>query len=71
MIGFLIKAMEQKEKVMIYYLDRDNNVTQRIIRIVEVKKDTLLAYCFYRKQVRSFKIDNILSCGMIKKSVGA
>lgn len=71
MVGFLSSAMNEKEKIMIYYMDHDNNVTQRIIRVVEVDNKRVLAYCYYRKQVRSFKIENILSCGRIKRSVGA
>ncbi|GGP14215.1 hypothetical protein [Oceanobacillus neutriphilus] len=71
MIGFLISAMENKEKVMIYYMDSEGDVSQRIIRIVDIGDAKVLAYCYYRKQVRSFKINNILSCGQPKRSVGA
>ena len=71
MRAFLTNAAEQKEKVMIYYIDEDNNVTQRIIRIMQVNGTKILAYCYYRKQVRSFKLENILSCGPMRRSVGA
>ncbi|WP_080875271.1 hypothetical protein [Oceanobacillus timonensis] len=68
MIGFLTSAMDRKEKIMIYYMDSDNNVTQRIIRVVDIDEERVLAYCYYRKQVRSFKLNNILSCGPVKRS---
>ncbi|WP_339233766.1 hypothetical protein [Oceanobacillus sp. FSL W7-1281] len=71
MIGFLTSAMNGKEKIMIYYMDHNNNVTQRIIRVVGIDNEKVLAYCYYRKQVRSFKLENILSCGQVKRSVGA
>ncbi|GGP07511.1 MULTISPECIES: hypothetical protein [Oceanobacillus] len=67
MIGFLTNAMEQKNKIMIYYLGKDNNVTQRIIRVVQIEETKILAYCYYRKQVRSFIIDNILSFGRVNE----
>lgn len=71
MIRLLIRSLERKEKVMIYYLDNNNNLTQRIVQVVEADDTNLLAYCYFRKQVRSFKIDNILSCGPVKRSAGA
>ncbi|GGP09617.1 hypothetical protein GCM10011346_14490 [Oceanobacillus neutriphilus] len=71
MIRFLTKAMEKKEKVMIYYIDSKGKVSQRIISVVDIDSLKILAYCYYRKQVRSFKIDNILSFGQLKRSVGA
>ncbi|MEK4298087.1 hypothetical protein MKY30_01535 [Oceanobacillus sp. FSL W8-0428] len=67
MIGFLTNAMEQKKRIMIYYLDKDNNVTQRIIRVMQIEETKILAYCYYRKQVRRFMIDNILSFGIVKE----
>lgn len=71
MIGSLTYALEQKEKIMIYYMDSKGKVSQRIIRVVGITDNKVLAYCYYRKQVRSFKMDGILSCGPLKRSVGA
>ncbi|WP_179134548.1 hypothetical protein [Oceanobacillus timonensis] len=70
MIGFLTNAIEQKNKVMIYYMDQDYNVTQRIIRVVGIDDKKILGYCYYRKQVRSFKLENILSFGQLKEVRG-
>lgn len=71
MIGFLTSAMDKKEKVMIYYIDSKGKISQRIIRVVDIDNTKILAYCYYRKQVRNFKIDSILSFGQLKRSVGA
>ncbi|GIO24095.1 hypothetical protein J11TS1_26760 [Oceanobacillus sp. J11TS1] len=71
MIGFFTNAMERKERIMIYYIGKDNHVTQRIIRVVQIEDTKILAYCYYRKQVRNFKMDNILSWGYVRRSVGA
>ena len=71
MIGLLYKSFDKKEKIMIYYMNSKGKVSQRIIRVVQLDDEKILAYCYYRKQVRSFKLDNILSCGGIKRRVEA
>ncbi len=71
MIGVFSNSLENKEKIMIYYIDSKSQVTQRIIRVVEMQENSILAYCYYRKQVRKFKLENILSCGNVRRSVGA
>lgn len=67
MSGFFINAMEHRDKIMIYYMDSKGKISQRIIRVVQLDDEKILAYCYYRKQVRSFKKDNILSCGQLKR----
>ncbi len=71
MVGLLNKSLYEKEKIMIYYMDSKGKVSQRIIRVVGIDNIKVIAYCYYRKQVRNFKLENILSCGQAKRSVGA
>lgn len=71
MVGLLNKSLYEKEKIMIYYMDSKGKVSQRIIRVVDIDDKRVLAYCYYRKEVRSFKLENILSCGQAKRRVGA
>ena len=71
MVGLLNKSLYEKEKIMIYYIDSKGKVSQRIIRVVGIDEEKVLAYCYYRKQVHSFKLENILSCGQVKRSIGA
>ncbi len=71
MKGLLENSKKLKSKIMIYYIDNNNEVTQRIVSVVELKREYVIAYCYYRKQVRSFKYENILSCGSVKRRVGA
>ncbi|WP_087973233.1 hypothetical protein [Oceanobacillus rekensis] len=66
-----IRSIQNKEKIVIFYIDQENKVTQRYIRIISIHDHSVLAYCYYRKGVRSFRKDHILSCGPIKKGVGA
>lgn len=65
------RSLHYKEKIMIFYIDNNSNVTQRIVRVIRINNDSIAAYCFYRKKVRTFKLNNILSAGPIRKRVGA
>ena len=65
------RSLQQKEKIMIFYIDNSNNVTQRIVRVISINADSIVAFCFYRKKVRTFKLNNILSAGPVNKRVGA
>ncbi|MFD2045414.1 hypothetical protein ACFSTA_17150 [Ornithinibacillus salinisoli] len=71
MNSWFLRSKDQKMKIMIFYMDRNNRVTQRIIRVVEIKEDSIVAFCFFRKKVRTFKLSNILSVGAIRRRAGA
>lgn len=71
MEGLFLRSIENKEKIVIVYIDRGNNVTQRVIRVVSINDNSISTYCYWRKKVRTFKCENILSAGPIKKKVGA
>ncbi|APC48309.1 hypothetical protein BME96_09075 [Virgibacillus halodenitrificans] len=71
MNGLLSKSVSTKQKLIIFYIDSENQVTQRFVRVLEVHDDHILAYCYYRKKVRTFKLDNILSAGPIRNGVSA
>ncbi|WP_042150073.1 hypothetical protein [Paucisalibacillus sp. EB02] len=64
-------SIETNQKIVIFYIDSSNNLTQRIIRVIKMNEDLLVAYCYWRKKVRTFKIENILSTGPVKKRMGA
>lgn len=69
MKGLFTRSMENKEKIIIFYMDNKNNVTQRYVRVLKIYDDRLLVYCYYRKKVRTLKLDNILSCGPVRKGI--
>lgn len=69
MKGLFIKSMEAKEKIVIFYMDSDNNVTQRYVQVIKMNDSHILVYCFYRKKVRTLKLDNILSVGPLRKGI--
>ncbi|WP_019377651.1 hypothetical protein [Virgibacillus halodenitrificans] len=71
MNGLLSRSISTKQKLIIFYIDSNNKVTERSIRVLQVHDDHILAYCYYRKKVRTFKLDNILSAGLTRKEVSA
>lgn len=66
-----LSSMENKEKIIIYYIDRNNNVSKRFIRVLSMNHDNIVAYCYWRKKIRTFKLKNILSTGAISNNAGA
>ncbi|SET17465.1 hypothetical protein SAMN05216389_106169 [Oceanobacillus limi] len=70
MNNWFLQSKELKKKIMIFYMDRNQKITQRIIRVVELKEDHVVAFCYYRKKVRTFRTDNILSAGPLQKDTG-
>ncbi|WP_121614815.1 hypothetical protein [Virgibacillus halodenitrificans] len=65
MNGLLSRSVSTKQKLIIFYIDSNNKVTERYVRVLQVHDDHILAYCYYRKKVRTFKLDNILSAGPV------
>ncbi|MFD2924129.1 hypothetical protein [Halobacillus naozhouensis] len=61
MEGVLIRAIEQKQKLEMIYLDADGQMSQRIIRVLGVRNEDILAYCYSRRKVRTFKKVRVLS----------
>ncbi|MFC7060865.1 hypothetical protein [Halobacillus seohaensis] len=61
MNNLITRAFESKEKLELIYIDSDGQLSQRIIRVVKMDHNGLLAYCYSKQQVRSFKKENILS----------
>lgn len=71
MKGMLIRAIDSQEKLEMIYLSNENKVSQRIIKVLAVSDASIKAYCYTKRQFRTFKLSNILSVGPIRKRVGA
>jgi predicted DNA-binding transcriptional regulator YafY len=61
MDGLLIRSIEENFPVEIIYLAENDQVSQRKLLVREVNHDYIRAYCLLRKQMRTFKRENILS----------
>lgn len=66
MKGLFIRSIEQRKKIMIVYLDQKEQLTQRYIRVLTIHDDRIIAYCYWRQQIRHFKFDHILAAGPIQ-----
>ena len=47
--------------VEIIYLDRNQKITQRQIRVNEISDGIVKAYCMFSKSARTFKLENVLA----------
>ncbi len=54
-------AMENKKKLEMIYQSKSGGLSQRVVRILQVKEEQVVAYCYSRRQVRTFRLDNILA----------
>ncbi len=57
----LERAAMSKENVEIIYLSANRQLSQRIIKVLSISKNAMYAYCYQRKSIRTFKIENVLS----------
>ena len=61
MVDYYLKAsLERSKLITIIYL-KDNEITERNIKVFEINNGNVRAFCFLRNQNRVFKIENILS----------
>lgn len=63
----LINESHIGEKVIIIYETKFGVITKRTIHILAVKQDDVLAYCYLRNDIRSFRKNNILAVEIRKQ----
>ncbi|MCA0983209.1 hypothetical protein LCL89_03995 [Halobacillus yeomjeoni] len=61
------RSMEEKIKLEMIYVTKQGELSQRTVRIIEVRNSHILAYCFSKRQVRSFLKENVLSVLPVQK----
>ncbi|WP_100010498.1 hypothetical protein [Lentibacillus sediminis] len=71
MKGLLMNSLGTKQKLELIYIDGEGNISHRVIRVLEIREDAILAYCYRKREVRLFKLENILSAGAVRKRQGA
>lgn len=52
--------------VEIIYIDQAENLSQRHIQVITQREKMILAYCFTKRQIRSFVLQNILAIKKVK-----
>ncbi|SEH78661.1 hypothetical protein SAMN05192559_104111 [Halobacillus karajensis] len=71
MNGVLNRAVGTRNNLELIYVDGKGNMSQRKIRVVDVRENHVLAYCYRRNKVRSFRKDGILSVYPCRERKGA
>lgn len=64
----------EKMKLEWIYINHKCDLSQRVVRVVDIQDEYVIAYCYERKQVRTFRKNNILSVfplTSIRKRYGA
>jgi predicted DNA-binding transcriptional regulator YafY len=61
MNGLFQRSMEEHIPLEMIYLSDNQQLSQRKLIVKEMNGDTIRAYCLLRKQIRTFRIENILS----------
>jgi predicted DNA-binding transcriptional regulator YafY len=61
MDGLLLRSIEENIPLEMIYLSQDQQISQRKLIVKEVNDEYIRAYCLLRKQVRTFRRENILS----------
>ncbi|MFS0644328.1 hypothetical protein [Siminovitchia sp. 179-K 8D1 HS] len=61
MKGLPMRAVQAGERLEMIYLSENNQLSQRVIKVISVSETTVKAYCYLKKQFRTFKRENILS----------
>ncbi|PTY76972.1 hypothetical protein B5V89_16355 [Heyndrickxia sporothermodurans] len=61
MKGLLMRSAATGERLEMIYLSNKGEITQRIIHVEKVGEESFKAYCYKRRQSRTFKLSNVLS----------
>lgn len=61
MIEFILKNSEANKVPIIIVYQKGDEITQRKIRVNRIKDDIIQAYCFRKKALRNFKMENVLA----------
>lgn len=67
----LQESWQHQQPIRIFYVDRHQKISERIIRVEYIDDNYVKAYCYWRKATRLFKKENLLSVGPLKRKVGA
>lgn len=57
----LIKSMRYNQPMDMMYMTNDGVVSQRRIKVLQMRGSCCIAYCYLRKSKRTFKIENMLA----------
>ncbi len=65
MVEHILKASLDRNMIIAIMYLKVSEVSMRNIRVLEIKEDRIMAYCYLRKETRVFKKENILSAAFL------
>lgn len=66
---FILQLSHEKHcPIKLFYMDRQGNISERIVRVEKITEHHIKVYCHWRKCFRIFLKKNILSAGLIKRN---
>ncbi|BCB03082.1 hypothetical protein KH172YL63_12150 [Bacillus sp. KH172YL63] len=57
----LLRSLKNRLSIEIIYLNERQQCTKRKISVKKIEENHILAYCFLRRDMRKFKIQDILA----------
>lgn len=66
MIDYYLKASRDKNIIVNIIYSSEDKITQRYIRVFDIKDGYVKAFCYLRNKIRLFKLENILSAEFVK-----
>ncbi len=67
MINLIKRACDNKTPIQIIYINSQKQISQRTIKVLAITKASVKAYCYTKRQFRTFKLTNILSVGQARR----
>lgn len=67
MKGLLLRAVASGAELEMIYQNEKGEISQRRIKVLAVNEEFFKAYCYTRRQQRTFKLSNVLSIGPVRK----
>lgn len=66
MVEYFLKASLERNLIINIIYQNGSEITQRNIRVFDIRDDNIKAFCFLRNQNRVFKKENILAADIIR-----
>lgn len=61
MIEHMLRASLERGSIITIIYNGKSGMSERNIKVLDIQGNKIKAFCYLRKQVRNFKLENILS----------
>lgn len=71
MNGILRRALVNRHALKMIYMNQKGDLSYRIIKVLSYDANRIQAYCYSKRQFRTFRLANILSIAPYRQERGA